>query len=293
MWFIWIAIIFLVILGIVGTYFYYKKRSLYNKHKSIFEFWGIIIPILLAFLAFLQTQSAIKSSTKDFTDIVGRMDKIITKAEESSKSLHNVDESLSKLPQQMDSLSRSIVAFNDVISSQKEQLTITLNGLNGSILDFKSTVDTLVERFNRKPDLDIDLLSYLTDTTRVVNTIVVTNKGKLLADIYMIRFMIDTSSVISVNQAKETDHWEMFVNYQVDYLTPAPVYEADRIAKFNCNVVLKNSNISIFRVIVFYRASFGNDGTKKVVFVFHKDQDKYEKIYNDKDLLNLKNLLNH
>jgi hypothetical protein len=234
-----------------------------------------------------------ESSTADFTNIVGRMDDIISKAEESSRSLHNVDSSLSKLPEQMDSLSKSIVSFNDVILSQRKQLTFTLNELSSSVLAFKSTVDTMIERFNRKPDLEIELLSYLTDSTRVIYTIVVTNKGKLLADVYRIRFMIDTSSVLNVTEAVEADRYNIYVNYQVDYPSPAPVYEADRVAKFKCNVVLKNINYSLFRVIVFYRASFGNDGTKKTLFAFHKDQGGYKKTDIDKGLLNPINPPNH
>jgi len=278
MWFIWIAIIFLVVKGIVGTYFYYKKRSLYNKHKSIFEFWGIIIPVLLALLAFMQTQLAMKSSTEDFGNIVGRMDNIISKAEESTTSLRNVDSSLSKLPQQMDSLSKSIVAFNDVISSQKEQLTITLNGLNSSIVDFKSTVDTMTKRFNRKPDLDVDLLTYLTDTSRVIRTVVITNRGDLLADVYRITYKIDSNYVNSFTKAERIENDEKDATYQQEFYNPVPIYKSINTMKFDCNMVLKNDDNYILRINVYYRASFGNDDMVSHLYYFNKNKEEPVKL---------------
>ena len=284
MWFLWIAIIFLVVMGIIGTFLHYNRRSLFNKHKSIFEFWGIIIPILLALLAFLQTQLAMESSTKDFGNIVGRMDDIISKAEESSKSLHNVDVSISKLPQQMDSLSKSIIAFNDVISSQKEQLTITINGLNSSILDFKSTVDAMTERFNRKPELNVDLHTYLTDTSRVIYKIVITNRGNLLADIYRMTYKIDSNYVISVTNARKIDNAERNATYQEEFLTPiplfppAPAYNTTSATKFDCNMILTTDDNYFLRINVYYKANFGNDGIATAIFIFNKNKEQPEKL---------------
>ena len=279
---LWIPIILIGATSIVGTIYYFKKREFFLEHKSFVEFWGIVLSILFALFAFLQTQSSMESSTKDFTNIVGRMDDIISKAEESSTALQNVEESLSNLPPQLNALSESINSFDDVISTQRKQMTVTLNELNSSVLAFKTTVDTMIERFNRKPDLDIELLSYLTDSTRVIYTIVVTNRGKLLADIYKIRFMIDTTFVKLVTLANKTDGFDNYVNYQMDYISPAPVFEVDRHAKFECNIILKKIDLTFLRVIVFYRASFGNDGTKKRLFVFKRDQDNYLKIDDDK-----------
>ena len=176
---------------------------------------------------------------------------------------------------------------------RERQLTLTLNELSSSVLAFKTTVDTMIERFNRKPDLDIELLSYLTDSTRAINTVVITNRGNLLADVYRIRFMTDTNFVKTVTLVNKTDSWENYVHYQMDYLSPAPVFEVDRPSKFECNIILKNLNLTFLRVIVFYRASFGNDGTEKRLFAFKKDQDKYIKIDTDNDILNLNNPLNH
>ena len=126
MWLLWIPIILIVATSIVGTIFYFKKREFFREHKSFVEFWGIVLSILFALFAFLQTQSAMEGSTEDFREIVSKMNSIITKAEESSKSLHNVDSSLSNLPIQMDSLSKSIVSFNDVILSQREAINSNL-----------------------------------------------------------------------------------------------------------------------------------------------------------------------
>jgi peptidoglycan hydrolase CwlO-like protein len=195
MFLIWLPIILIVIISITGSVYYFKKREFFLEHKSFIGFWGIILSILFALFAFLKTQSSMESSTQDFGNIVTRMDAIISKAKESSESLNNVDESLSKLPQQLDAFSESIKSFDDVISSQRDQLSATLNGLNNSILTFKSSIDSMIERFNRKPELDIDLLSFLTDTARIINNIVITNRGKLLSDVYRIRFLVDTNFV--------------------------------------------------------------------------------------------------
>ena len=281
---LWIPIILIVAVSIVGTVFYLRKREFFLEHKSLAEFWGIVLSILFALFAFLQTQSAMESSAEDFKDIVSRMDSIITKAEESSKSLHNVDESLTELPQQMDSLSKSIVAFNDVISSQKEQLTITLNGLNGSILDFKSTVDAMIERFNRKPDLDIDLHTYLTDTSRVIYEIVITNRGNLLPDIYRLTYKIDSNYVISITKARKIDNAERNATYQEDFQTPtslfppASPYNTTSATKFDCNMILTPNDNYFLRINVYYKASFGNDGIATAFFIFSKNKEQPEKM---------------
>ena len=68
----------------------------------------------------------------------------------------------------------------------------------------------------------------------------------------------------------------------MDYIPSAPVYEVDKPTKFDCNIVLKNEDFTYLRVIVYYRASFGNDGTEAKLFIFKKGQYKYEKVDVDK-----------
>lgn len=284
MWLLLIPIVLIVATSVTGTILYFKKRDFFLEHKSFVEFWGIVLSILFALFAFMQTQSSMESSTKDFKNIVGRMDDIISKAEESTSSLHNVDSSLSKLPQQMDSLSNSIIAFNDVISSQEEQLTRALNGLNSSILDFKGTVDAMTERFNRTPKLDVDLHTYLTDTSRVIYEIVITNRGNLLADIYRMTYKIDSSYIILITGARKIDNAEKSATYQEEYINPisifppAPVYNATSTTKFDCNMVLTTDDNYFLRINVYYKASFGNDGISTAIFIFNKNKEQPEKL---------------
>jgi hypothetical protein len=256
----WIILIFA--LGI-AAYLYYYKRPIFDKHKGFIELSLIIFTALF-------TIYQVSSSTDDFNEIVDRMDSIITKAEESSESLHNLDSSLSKLPPQMDALSNSIKSFDEVISSQRDLLGATLNGLNGSILTFTSSIDSMAKRLNRKPDLYIDLSNYLTDSTRVINKIIITNRGKLLADVYRMRFLVDTNFVISFSPGREGGKYDNFVNYQYDLPSPAPIFEVDKPTNFDYDIVLKNESLTYLKIIVYYRASFGNDGTETKIFIFEK-----------------------
>jgi hypothetical protein len=258
-------IILICALGI-AAYLYYYKRPFFDKHKGFIEISLIIFTALF-------TIYQVRSSADDFNEIVDRMDSIITKAEESSKSLHNVDESLSKLPQQMDSLSNSIIAFNDVISEQREQLSSTLNGLNESIRTFKSDVDSMVERFSRKPKIRVDLSTWKDDTSRGIKTIAFVNEGTLLADITLFQMYLPTKYILEFNDKnfkKGPDYGE-FSNYVFPFDPPVPLLaDTTKVRKIDSIIILKNESFEI-RFVVYYRASFGNDGSSENRFMFNKE----------------------
>jgi hypothetical protein len=105
---------------------------------------------------------------------------------------------------------------------------------------------------NRKPDLDIDLSNYLTDSTRVINKIIITNRGKLLADVYRMRFLAVTNFVKSFSPGREAGKYDDFVNYQYELPSPAPIFEVDKPTKFDCDIVLKNKSLTYLKIIVYY-----------------------------------------
>lgn len=273
MFLIWIPIILIVVISIIGSVFYFKKPEFFLEHKSFIEFWGIILSILFALFAFLQTQSSMESSTEDFGNIVTRMDAIISKAKESSVSLNNVDESLSKLPEQMDDFAKSIQSFDEVISSQRDQLSATLNGLNSSIVTFKSSLDSMIERFNRRPLLKIDMVVWENDTSRIIKTIVITNLGKLKSEVYTLRLQIPKECVQKFEMydgflASEADG----INYyQVDFNDKNSII-ADKTKPKNlmCEIYLDKSRIDM-AVIAYYDAAFGNDGSSSQIFRFREN----------------------
>jgi hypothetical protein len=270
---IWLAIILIIFLLLIGSYYYLTSREIFLKHKDFIEFWGIILSILLALLAVLQTQSSMESSTNDFNNIVNRMDNIITKAEESSESLQNVDSSLSKLPQQMDDFSKSIKSFDAVINSQRDQLNTTLNGLNISILTFKSSLDSMIERFNRRPQHNIDMVVWENDTSRIIKTIVITNLGKLKSEVYTLRLQIPKECV------QKFEMYEGFLDSEIDGINYYQVnfngqnsIIADKTKPRNlkCQIYLDKSRFDM-AVIAYYDAAFGNDGSSAQIFRFREN----------------------
>ncbi|MBE0551286.1 MAG: hypothetical protein IH619_02740 [Ignavibacterium sp.] len=259
-------IILICALGI-AAYLYYYKRPLFDKHRGFIELSLIIFTALF-------TIYQVRSSTADFSEIVDRMDSIITKAEESSKSLHNVDSSLSNLPTQIDSFSSSINSLNNVVSSQRELLSQTLEYFNQSIWNFKGSVDSMAERFNRKPDIRIDLNTWKDDTSRAIPLIVLVNEGKLLAEINIVRVYLPTELIMKVgntNFRKETEQ-DKYSVYELDLYPPEPVIaDMTKPKKIDFNAILKNENFEI-RILVYYRASFGNDGSDENLFRFYKNR---------------------
>ena len=257
-------IILLCALGI-AAYLYYYKRPFFDEHKGFIEISLIIFTALF-------TIYQVRSSDDDFKKIVSRMDSIITKAKESSKSLHNVDSSLTNLPTQIDSFSASIDSLNKVVSSQRKQLSRTLEYFNQSILKFKSSIDSMVERFNRKPDIRIDLTTWKDDTSRGIPVIVLVNEGKLLADVNVVRVYLPTKYIIKFDETrfKKESEWGDYSIYELFLDPPEPVIaDLTKPKKIEFNAILKNEDFEI-RILVYYRASFGNDGSDENSFLFYK-----------------------
>lgn len=271
---IWIPIIIIVIVSVVGSVFYLKKRDFFIEHNAFVEFWGIVISILFALFAFLQTQSSMESSTEDFANIVGRMDSIITKAEESSTSLHKLEESLSNLPPQIDSFSKSIQSLNNIVATQKEELGKTLKDFNASITHFKSSVDEMVKKFNRKPLLYLDMLVWANDTSRTITNIVINNHGSLMAEVNMVRFQIPKKNLIKfeMKDGNLTDENNGILYYQVNFPFPHMSIIADTLKpkKLECNIIIDKDNFDI-KILAYYKAEFGNDGVDDEMFYFEKD----------------------
>ena len=154
---IWVLISFLLLLAIGGPLVHRKKREWFERNQNIVEYEGVLISLIIALFTINQTQKGIDSSTTDFNKLIGRLDKIVTKVDNATQSVSNVEKSLSKLPSEIDTFSNSINSLNNVVKSQKEQLNKSLTDFNFSIQAFKSSVDSMVKRFNRKPLLDVDV----------------------------------------------------------------------------------------------------------------------------------------
>jgi hypothetical protein len=256
-------ILFTIVLTISWYLHYYKRKS-FEKHRGFVEF-GLVL--FAAFFAIYQ----VDSSTADFNKVVGKLDSISIKAKESTDALHSVDSSLSNLPQQLDNLSLSIKSLDDVINTQRDQLSATLIGLNGSILTFKNAVDSLVKRFNRKPLHKIEIALWETDTSRVISTIAITNVGSLLSKVYTIRFQIPSACTQNFDMPKS--FFESETNdvsyYQADYSPQSLLIQSipNRPRKLLSNISLTKGSFEM-RIIIYYEASFGNDGTSEQIFQF-------------------------
>ena len=259
-------VILICALGI-AAYLYYYKRLIFDKHRGFIELSLIIFTALF-------TIYQVRSSTADFGEIVDRMDAIITKAEESSESLHNVESSLSNLPAQIDSFSASINSLNNVVSSQRELLSQTLEYFNQSIWNFKGSVDSMAERFNRKPDIRIDLTTWKDDTSRGIPVIVLVNEGKLLADVNLVRVYLPTKLIIKFDETpfRKVSELDNYSIYELYLDTPEPVIaDITKPKKIDFNAILKNENFEM-RILVYYRASFGNDGSNENLFRFYENR---------------------
>ena len=185
-----ILIIVLGILAIGGFYAYLFHNKWFTKHQGIVEYEGILWSLIIALITISQTQSGIDSSTKDFNNLVSRLDTIVTRVDSATNSVTKVRQSLSELPPQIDKFAKSIKSMNDIIIKQKEDLSKTLVSFNQSIHSFSSSVDSMVVRFNRKPDIKFDIKYTENDTSFIVNEFVYTNWGSLMADAYMVSLQI-------------------------------------------------------------------------------------------------------
>lgn len=165
-------IIILSVVTVLLNIIYATKRALFDKYKGIIEFNAVMISLIIALLAY-------QGSASDFENLMKRFENIILNVEESKETLKSVKESLTYLPEQIDSFSNSIKSLNQVVSHQRDQLEKTLEDSSGSIKGFQKSVDDMAQRFDRRPDLKIDFKTVETDSSILINSIVITNHGSL------------------------------------------------------------------------------------------------------------------
>lgn len=255
-----IWILFLLVFAII-LYTFFKKRPFFEEYKNLIEFSVIIFTV---FFAIYQ----LNSSTVDFEKLIARLEGIIQNAEESKNSLKKVQESLSDLPIQIDSFSTSIGYLNTVVSTQKDQLGKTLISFNESILGFKLSVDQMAERFNRKPEIKITLKKSTTDSSLSINSIVITNKGNLLAEIYSIRLHLPNKSLISFDwkQSKKDREYEEYATYQKNFSDFYVIPDSTKPIQEDCNIMFSIKKGFKVAVLVYYTSAFGNDGVAQEEF---------------------------
>ena len=258
--------VILIVSLAVAAYLYYFKKEFFTKHSGFIEFAVVLFTMLFAIYQ-------VRSSTEDFDKIVNRMEGIIKSAEESKKSLKEVENSLADLPTQIDSFSVSINLLNSVVSQQRDKLEATLNDFNSSIKGFQSSVDDMAKRFDRHPKLKIELKKVETDTNVFVSNIVITNFGDLLANMYMIRLQIEETFLDSIKweNSIETMKQGPMRCFQMDlkdsYVTPSKL----KPTIIECNIFLKKSRNAVLKVFVYYTSPFGNDSDAFVEYQIKKN----------------------
>ena len=256
----------IALLLLYGTRLFFVNKPEFENQKSLIEYWFIFITIIFTLIAFQQASESIESSTKDFNNIIKRIDSITGNLTDAKKSLNEVDEKLSDLPSKIDSFSKSIKSLNNVVSSQKEQLSSTLTGFNKSILGFKESVDQMAERFNRKPNLNIDFVVNKKDSTFEITTIVINNVGTLTAEIYSVRVHVSNKGLLKFDLpgAKKDQTYDDYSTFEKffqvpDYVFPNP-QAAQTTGVIRCKIEFKKNINVLFDVFVYYRSAFGNDG---------------------------------
>lgn len=257
-------IIILLVVTVLLNIIYATKRALFDKYKGIIEFNAVMISLIVALLAY-------QGSASDFENLMNRFENIISNVEESKETLKSVKESLTYLPEQIDSFSNSIKSLNQVVSHQRDQLEKTLEDFSGSIKGFQSSVDDMAKRFDRHPELTIDLKKVETDTSAIISNIVITNHGSLLANIYTIRVQIEEVGFISFELKGwyETPKQLTKLSYQGDKNMYVPPNKGTPLL-VGCNIEIKKGRESGMAVFVYYISPFGNDGVVYDNFIFPK-----------------------
>lgn len=255
---------FLVAIGI-SAYLYYFQRPFFDKHKGFIEFALILFTALFAIYQ-------VKSSADDFNQIVERMNGIVTSAEESKKSLKEVEKSLAELPRQIDTFSTSIRSLNDVVSQQRDKLEKTLEDFSGSIKGFQESVDNMAKRFDRHPKLTIDVKKIEDDSIVTITSIVLTNTGTSIAEIFALRIQVEESALISFEfeGARETDKQGTFLSYQQDYLNNYVVPNQMKPTVSNCKILIRKGKSSRLGIYAYYTSPFGNAGDVDRIYWFRE-----------------------
>lgn len=274
--------ILLIVLA-YGTIIYFRDKEKFDRQKSLIEFWSIFITIIFAFVALNQTSTNIENSAKDFNNLITKLEEIIGDVQESKEVLNDVKLSLSELPTQIDSFASSINSLNNVVSSQKELLSNTLTGFNESIYAFKSSVDSMVKRFNRKPFLKVELGIVDADTISTIDKIVITNYGALSAEIKLIRLHLPTESILSFNwdNSSKDQEYEETTTYQANFTNTYVFPDSLKPFVSRCNITLTIKEGITIRVIVYYKSDFGNDGVVEQAYYSYYKSNKPAKSSRD------------
>jgi hypothetical protein len=265
-----IVVLFLVL--IASIILYLKKRKLFERHQGIAEFLAVMISLIFTLLALQQAQSTVDQSTEDFNKLISRMDTIVTNVGLATQSIDSVKLSLSTLPTQIDSFSKSIYLLNEVVSRQRDKLEATLNDFNSSIKGFESSVDNMAKRFNRHPILKINFKKTETDSTVLITHFVITNFGDLIADVYTVRFQIEEDFLISFNLKSSQETYKQGtmrsfqINFTKQYVTP----NENTPWVSDCTINIRKGNKSLIKVFIYYTSPFGNDGNEVAEFRFQK-----------------------
>ncbi len=250
-----VLLIILGILVITITYLYFRKKAIFDQYMRLIEIIAVIFSVFFVLIQF-------QSSTDDFNDLIGRLEQIVGSANESKDALKSVDESLSNLPDQIDSFSSSIKSLNIIISSQKEQLKTTLTGFNESIYAFKSSVDSMVSRFNRKPNVEISLDVTDTDTSFSINAIELENQGELIAELFRLtcHFPNEGLSIIEFKNLKKNLTGNAISFYQINFLPSEPLIPAfGRPLRIECKVIINKKFSHRIYFSAYYTSPYGND----------------------------------
>jgi uncharacterized protein Smg (DUF494 family) len=257
---IYILIIGLVLVSIASVTIYIYKRKFFEQHHGVAEFFAIMISLIFTLLALQQAQSSVEQSTEEFNSLISRIDTIITSVGTATNSVESVKQSLAELPVQLDTFSVTINSLNKIVSNQKDKLESVLNDLNNSMSDFRNSLAALSERFNRKPEIKIDLGREDSDSTIRIYSVVLTNNGELAAELQHVKIYLHKEDVISVEWEKaiiDSNH-QNEISYMKN-LEPIILYPNPNTPILDrFNMILKIGKPRWIRVFLYYKADFGH-----------------------------------
>lgn len=239
---LWLVILAFVVLSgflIYGGYLYYYKKEKFSEQKSIIEFISIFLSIFFAIFTIYQTSESIKSSQEDSSNLIKKIDTVISSANNAKDILDSVSLKLAPLPNQLNDFSNSINTLNSVIESQQNKLVDNINKLESgigklttSIKDYRNYIndyslqlkqivaqtDTQLKLwreqqeivrkdYERKPILSMLLGSTITkDSTYNVTELILKNDGNIVANIYGIIISIHKDYILPKGNFNE---WKM------------------------------------------------------------------------------------
>ncbi|GEM_PF-5859361 len=226
----------LLLLGFLcyGLYLYKYKKNRFAEQKSIIEFTSIFISIFFAVLTVYQTSESIKSSQEDSTNLIKKIDTIITSANNAKSILDSVSSKLAPLPSQLSEFSKSVSTLNTVIKSQQKRFVDNISNLEGSvggltsslkdyrgyINDYSGQLKNIVTQTESqlkiwkdqqelvKKEYDRRPILYLTineksenDSTVNLESVNIVNDGNIKADIYSVVIMIPQKYEIKIDNS--------------------------------------------------------------------------------------------